>query len=194
VRSGSPRAGRKTFEPSGSDSTPTGSVVARDVKGDLLDDNPYPIYTHEIGRLEGQRIPLAGLWGGGLRTTSPDGWVAHRVAPSWPVECAVLCPPDDPEFEIDPAQAVAPAQRLADSTTALPCSGRDRPSKHPRRSRPRLPRRFPKIRRVATPSMFGICVTNIHGAECAWCSSPPMVAGVAHLHVGPCQRRVEPGR
>jgi hypothetical protein len=77
----------------------TGSVVARNVDDDQLNDDPYPIYARGITPLDGQRIPLAGLWGGGLRTTAPDGWVVHRVAPSWPAECAILCPPDHPEID-----------------------------------------------------------------------------------------------
>ena len=75
----------------------TGKIVARDP--DAEPDDPYPIQADGIGPLAGMRIPLAGLWGGGLRTTAPDGWVVHRISPSWPAECAVLCPPDHPEIE-----------------------------------------------------------------------------------------------
>ena len=28
-----------------------------------------------------------------------DGWVIHRVAPDWPLECVVLCPPGHGEPE-----------------------------------------------------------------------------------------------
>lgn len=75
----------------------TGKIVARDP--DAGPDDPYPVQADGIGPLVGIRIPLAGLWGGGLRTTAPDGWVVHRTSPSRPAECAVLCPPDHPEIE-----------------------------------------------------------------------------------------------
>jgi hypothetical protein len=63
----------------------TGQTLARASDDDLgLDD--YPIWAPGIGPLSNQRIQLAGLWGGGLRTTAPDGWSVYRIAPSWPLE------------------------------------------------------------------------------------------------------------
>lgn len=80
----------------------TGAVVARERDHDLADD-PYPLAATGIGPLAGERVPLAGLWGGGLRTTSRDGWAVHRASPNWPAECAVLCPPDSPELDAEAA-------------------------------------------------------------------------------------------
>ena len=77
----------------------SGLVVAREVEMESVFDESHPIYANGIGPLEGQRVPLAGLWGGGLRTMSRDGWVVHRVSPNWPAECGVLCPPEYPEIE-----------------------------------------------------------------------------------------------
>jgi len=77
----------------------TGATVARKGEEDISVDDPYPTYATGIGPLAGQRIPLAGLWGGGLKTTALDGWVVHRASPNWPADCAVLCPPDSPELE-----------------------------------------------------------------------------------------------
>jgi hypothetical protein len=77
----------------------SGLVVARDYEDVDLPDGPYPVFAPGIGPLAGQRVPLAGLWGGGLRTMSPDGWVIHRAAPNWPLESAVLCPPHAKEIE-----------------------------------------------------------------------------------------------
>lgn len=78
---------------------PSGKVVARKIEVSDDDYNDRPIVAKGIGPLQGQCVPLAGLWGGGLRTMSQDGWVIHRAAPNWPAECIVLCPPDHPEIE-----------------------------------------------------------------------------------------------
>jgi hypothetical protein len=77
----------------------TGAIVARKDDNEILTHDPYPIFASGIGPLEGQRVVLGGLWGGGLRTTSRDGWVLHRASPSWPAECVILCPPAHPEIE-----------------------------------------------------------------------------------------------
>jgi len=77
----------------------SGQVVARDSEDRDLPDDPFPVWATGIGPLAGQRIPLMGLWGGGLRSMTHDGWVIHRATPSWPLECAVLCPPEHPELE-----------------------------------------------------------------------------------------------
>jgi hypothetical protein len=77
----------------------TGRVVARDAEDRDLPDGGFPVWAPGIGPLAGQRVPLMGLWGGGLRTMAPDGWVIHRAAPNWPLECAVLCPPHAHEIE-----------------------------------------------------------------------------------------------
>lgn len=85
---------------------PTGVVVSRLVNiQDQLEED-YPMNAKGIGPLAGLSIPLAGLWGGGLRTTAPDGWVVHRIAPNWPPECIVLCPPDAPEIDDDPTRSI----------------------------------------------------------------------------------------
>lgn len=77
----------------------TGVTLARKSGQDSDVEDPHPIRIAGIGPLEAQIIPLAGLWGGGLRTMTPDGWVVHRAAPNWPAECSVLCPPEAPELE-----------------------------------------------------------------------------------------------
>ena len=46
-----------------------------------------------IGPLDGQRIPMAGIWGGGLLMTTLDGWSIARLAVDWPEERIVLQPP-----------------------------------------------------------------------------------------------------
>lgn len=70
----------------------TGDVLARSDDTDFEDD-PYPVSAPGIGPLEGQRIAVAGLWGGGLPAFTPDGWWVSVVAPDWPDEGVVLVPP-----------------------------------------------------------------------------------------------------
>ena len=77
----------------------TGAVVVQEAESEQMLDDPYPVSAPGIGPLAGQNVCLGGLWGGGLKTIAPDGWVVHRVAPNWPTECAVLCPPDAPELD-----------------------------------------------------------------------------------------------
>jgi hypothetical protein len=77
----------------------TGRVIAREYENRELPDDPHPVWAPGIGPLAGLRVPLAGLWGGGLRSMTLDGWVIHRVTPDWPLECAVLCPPGHGEPE-----------------------------------------------------------------------------------------------
>jgi hypothetical protein len=80
----------------------TGRTVARDNEQDKSpDDDAYPVFASGIGPLNGQRVSLAGLWGGGLRTTAPDGWSVQRASPNWPTECVLLSPPDAPDLEDD---------------------------------------------------------------------------------------------
>ncbi len=64
--------------------------------------DPYPVSVVGIGPLAGRRIPVAGLWGGGLKAFTPDGWKVRRIAPNWPCESLVLkVPYDDPSSESD---------------------------------------------------------------------------------------------
>ena len=79
----------------------SGKTVAREDEGDDPLGDPYPVVAAGIGPLEGQRISLSGLWGGGLRTIAPDGWSVQRASPNWPAECAVLLPPECPDIEDD---------------------------------------------------------------------------------------------
>ena len=84
----------------------SGDVIEHVVNADDYVEDPYPVTAKGIGPLVGQHIRLAGLWGGGLRTMTPDGWKVHRAAPNWPDESAILCPPEAPELYDDPIQAV----------------------------------------------------------------------------------------
>ncbi|MFF0862160.1 hypothetical protein ACFYUV_10445 [Nonomuraea sp. NPDC003560] len=37
-----------------------------------------------LGPVAGSRVRIAGLFGGGLHSTTPDGWCLDVVSPEWP--------------------------------------------------------------------------------------------------------------
>jgi hypothetical protein len=57
----------------------TAQTVARSGDDDTYGDH-YPVAVAGIGPVACTRIPLAGLWGGGLRTFTPDGWRVAVIA------------------------------------------------------------------------------------------------------------------
>ncbi|MDY6785949.1 MAG: hypothetical protein SW833_25955 [Cyanobacteriota bacterium] len=72
----------------------SGEKIARD-----RDDDDLAWYDWDklsasgIGSLEGRKIRLAGLYGGGLITITRDGWQLDLIAPTWPDYRVILCPP-----------------------------------------------------------------------------------------------------
>lgn len=87
----------------------TGKTLARE--GDANPIDPYPTSADGIGPLRGQRIPIAGLWGGGLRANTADGWGLYKASPNWPSDCAILCPPGVPDID-DPTRVTMVARNL----------------------------------------------------------------------------------
>lgn len=84
----------------------TGVTVALEF-GEVESAGEHPVSVIGIGPLKGELVALGGLWGGGLRTMTPDGWVVYRIAPNWPYESAVLCPPGKIAFrEVDTATVI----------------------------------------------------------------------------------------
>lgn len=72
----------------------SGERVARDHDADLAEWlSADKVTATGIGVAEGDRIHVAGLWGGGLSEMTSDGWSCAVVAPDWPVEQVVLQPP-----------------------------------------------------------------------------------------------------
>ncbi len=69
-------------------------LVARD-RAEPPDDwvDQIGLEADGIGPLEGQRVRLAGLAGGGLPTATHDGWHITRAAIDWPNEYVFLEPP-----------------------------------------------------------------------------------------------------
>ncbi|WP_068902461.1 hypothetical protein [Planomonospora sphaerica] len=68
----------------------TGTRIARDPDPDAGWPDTHELAHEGIGPLSGVFVPVAGLWGGGLHTTTPDGWTLDVVAPDWPVESVML--------------------------------------------------------------------------------------------------------
>jgi hypothetical protein len=82
----------------------TPQVVARSQDDDTGGDH-YPVAVQGIGPLAGTNVPVAGLWGGGLRRFTPDGWQLSVIAPDWPNEKVALSPPGSWGPIADPASA-----------------------------------------------------------------------------------------
>ncbi|MEV7147721.1 hypothetical protein AB0O05_14640 [Streptomyces sp. NPDC093084] len=71
----------------------TGEKIARDRDPDAEDDNrdaDPAEWCPGLGPVAGSQVRIAGLFGGGLHTTSGDGWKLEVVAPSWPNERVLL--------------------------------------------------------------------------------------------------------
>lgn len=71
-----------------------GVLVARD-RGDEVGDwiDEVALEATGIGPIEGQRVRLAGLTGGGLPTITADGWSLDSLPVDWPQQRVVLQPP-----------------------------------------------------------------------------------------------------
>ncbi|WP_329114085.1 hypothetical protein [Streptomyces sp. NBC_01353] len=70
----------------------TGERIARDRDPDPegeLPDVP-DLSCPGLGPLAGTRVPIAGLYGGGLHATASGGWSVEAVGPDWPNERVLL--------------------------------------------------------------------------------------------------------
>ncbi len=71
----------------------TGEKIARDRDAgpeDSSRDADPALWCPGLGPAAGSRVRIAGLFGGGLHTTSGDGWRLEVVAPAWPNERVLL--------------------------------------------------------------------------------------------------------
>ncbi|RDG36997.1 hypothetical protein DVH02_17105 [Streptomyces corynorhini] len=71
----------------------TGEKIARDRDPDLDDCTPDAVpdlACPGLGPIAGSRVRIAGLFGGGLHTTTEDGWVLEAVTPAWPNDRVLL--------------------------------------------------------------------------------------------------------
>ncbi|MFF3461326.1 hypothetical protein [Streptomyces sp. NPDC002619] len=71
----------------------TGEKIARDREPDPEDETPDStpdLSCPGLGPITGSRVHIAGLFGGGLRTTTADGWLLEVVTPAWPNDQVLL--------------------------------------------------------------------------------------------------------
>jgi hypothetical protein len=82
-----------------------GEKIARDRDPDpetSTPDDARDLACPGLGPLEGTRVQIAGLFGGGLHSTSGDGWSIDVVSPDWPNE-QVLLSKNGGNFSSEPA-------------------------------------------------------------------------------------------
>lgn len=72
--------------------TQTGTKMARDRDPDpeVATLTGPDLARPGIGVLAGARVPIAGLFGGGLHAPTDDGWTVDVVAPEWPHQRVIL--------------------------------------------------------------------------------------------------------
>jgi len=71
----------------------TGEKIARDRDPDPEDSTPDAVADLScpgLGPIAGSRVHIAGLFGGGLHSTTEDGWCVEVVTPAWPNERVLL--------------------------------------------------------------------------------------------------------
>ncbi|MFC3574788.1 hypothetical protein ACFOZ0_16180 [Streptomyces yaanensis] len=71
----------------------TGKKIARDRESDPEDSTPDAVADLScpgLGPISGSRVRIAGLFGGGLHTTTADGWTLEVVTPAWPNDRVLL--------------------------------------------------------------------------------------------------------
>ncbi|MFD4527613.1 hypothetical protein ACFWP7_27530 [Streptomyces sp. NPDC058470] len=71
----------------------TGEKIARDRDPDPEDSTPDAVADLTcpgLGPITGSRVRIAGLFGGGLHTTTADGWTLEVVTPAWPNDRVLL--------------------------------------------------------------------------------------------------------
>lgn len=71
----------------------TGEKIARDrdpAPEDSTPDAVADLSCPGLGPTTGSRVRIAGLFGGGLHTTTEDGWTLEVVTPAWPNDRVLL--------------------------------------------------------------------------------------------------------
>ncbi|MFK0024543.1 hypothetical protein [Streptomyces sp. NPDC090798] len=71
----------------------TGEKIARDRDPDPEDSTPEEtadLSCPGLGPVAGNRVRIAGLFGGGLHTTTADSWTLEVASPAWPDERVLL--------------------------------------------------------------------------------------------------------
>ena len=71
----------------------TGEKIARDRDPDPDTSTPDAVpdlSCPALGPIAGTRVPIAGLFGGGLHSTTADGWTLEVISPEWPNDRVLL--------------------------------------------------------------------------------------------------------
>ncbi|MFC8515810.1 hypothetical protein [Streptomyces sp. NPDC057257] len=71
----------------------TGERIARvrdPAAEDSTPDSVADLSCPGLGPISGSRVHIAGLFGGGLHTTTADGWLLEAVTPAWPNDRVLL--------------------------------------------------------------------------------------------------------
>lgn len=74
----------------------TGQRTARDPDPEPAWPDEHTLTCQGIGPLTGTSIQISGLLGGGLHTTTTNGWSIDVVTPDWPIESVLLSSGGDP--------------------------------------------------------------------------------------------------
>lgn len=77
----------------------TGERLARDRDPDYGDLTDPDLACRGIGPLAGTRVPLCGLFGGGLHRVTADGWALDVASPDWPTQRVVLSTPSHDPYQ-----------------------------------------------------------------------------------------------
>lgn len=76
----------------------TGEKVARDYDGDIFEwMNNQTLTAEGIGPLEGERVRVVGIWGGGLPNTTDDHWSVQSHGSTGGNVAVFLEPPESPQ-------------------------------------------------------------------------------------------------
>lgn len=73
-----------------------------------------------IGPLQGQIVRMAGIGGGGLTTSTHDGWRVELAAPDWPEQDVFLVEPYSMLFDPRPGRA-GKAHKLISASALIAC-------------------------------------------------------------------------
>ena len=99
----------------------SGDEIARDRDDEVSRwMSPLGVDCAGIGPLDGELVPVAGIWGGGLPRTTEDGWSIALVAPDWPDEMVVLQPPG---CTLDSEERARGCVRLPDPISEVRAAG-----------------------------------------------------------------------
>ena len=78
--------------------TTTGARIAEERTSLISDEDCLRLVAPGFDVIAGETIVMAGIWGGGLRRTTSDGYYLNMVTSKWPVADVCLSYPDGREI------------------------------------------------------------------------------------------------